>query len=81
MIFLCTYFFFNSYALIIFNQNNFPSLKQRYLFSDDAFTGTRAGQSRDITAIAIQQIPDGQNQIKPYIFLVRVAVLLGNMLQ
>jgi len=33
-----------SCALIIFNQNKFPSLLQRRLLSDDMFTGARAGQ-------------------------------------
>jgi len=31
-------------SFLIFNQNKFPSHLQQHLFSDDAFTGVRAGQ-------------------------------------
>lgn len=41
-------FFSHSCALIIFDRNNFSSLLQRHLFSDDVFTG-----SHEIIAVAI----------------------------
>jgi len=32
------------YIITVLNPNNFPSLLQRHLFSDDVFTSVRAGQ-------------------------------------
>jgi len=43
-LYMCISLFFYSCALVIFNQNNFPSHLRRHLFSDDVFTGVRVGQ-------------------------------------
>jgi len=71
------------YALLIFYQNNFPSLKCRF-FSDDVFTGVKAGQP--VTHIrstnskpqpSNQSILDGQNQVPSCIFSCSKSHLLG----
>jgi len=60
-------FFFLIMHRVIFNPNNFPSLLQQHLFSDDVFTGRTTCQSQ---ATTIQSIPHGQKKSRPTFFLV-----------
>jgi len=72
---ISSFIYFYLCALIIFNQNNFPSHLQWHLFSDDA--GVRSGQpvTQEIATNSKTQPPNqtinsiGKNQAPLYLFL------------
>jgi len=49
-----SFIFFNLSAIIIFNHNNFPSLLQQHIFSDDVLTEAKVGHP--VTHMRSQQL-------------------------